>query len=164
MILTRLPRPNQENRPIRINFDLWQKLSEPQRDLLLLRAVSRLVAIQWLKPELYQGLAAAGAVMTLIELSQTNAAGMITFGGLTALAIAQIWRKNRSSEAEMISDEKAIQVAQRRGYSQSEATQALIEAIEAVAQVEQRHLSVTELLRCQNLRASIPQGIVLQSK
>ncbi len=154
VILARLPRPNQEIRRIRINFDLWQQFSQSQRDLLLLRAVSRLTSIQWLKPELYQGLAAAGATITMLELLQANAAGMITFGGLTGLAIAQIWRKNRSSEAEMISDEKAVKVAQRRGYSQSEATRALIEAIEAVAQIEQRNLSVTELLRCQNLRAS----------
>jgi len=164
VILTKLPLPNQETRPIRINFDLWQRLSQPQRDLLLLRAVSRLTSVQWLKPELYQGLAAAGTVITLVEIAQTNAAGMITFGGLTALAIAQIWRKNRSSEAEMLSDEKAIQVAQRRGYTQSEATEALIEAIEAVAQIEQRNLSVAELLRCQNLRASTPRDSALRSK
>jgi Protein of unknown function (DUF3318) len=163
-IVARLPRPNQETRPIRINFDLWQKLSLPQRDLLLLRAVSRLISVQWFKPELYQGLAAAGAAMTLLEVALSNAAGIVTFSGLSALAVAQIWRKNRSSEAEMLSDEKAIQVAQRRGYTAAEATQALIEAIEAVAQLEQRSLSVTELLRCQNLRASAPRDSVLQSQ
>jgi hypothetical protein len=164
VIFTRLPRPDQQSRPIRINFDLWQKLSQPQRDLLLLRAVSRLISVQWLKPELYQGLAAAGSVLTLLELSQFNAAGILTFGGLTALAVAQIWRKNSGSEAEMISDEKAIQVAQRRGYSQIEATQALIEAIEAVAQIEQRNPTVTEIVRCQSLRASLPRDSALPAK
>ncbi|MBW4467370.1 MAG: DUF3318 domain-containing protein [Pegethrix bostrychoides GSE-TBD4-15B] len=160
VIFTRLPRPDQDSRPIRINFDLWQKLSLPQRDLLLLRAASRLTSIQWFKPELYQGLAAAGAAFTLLEVLLGNAAGIVTFSGLTTLAVAQIWRKNRSSEAEMIVDEKAIQVAQRRGYKKAEATEALIAAIEAVAEIEQRSLSVTELLRCQNLRATATDSVL----
>lgn len=75
-------------------------------------------------------------------------------GGFTAFALAQIWRKNRSSQVEITADEKAIQVAQRRGYTQTEAAQALAEAIETVAHIEGRgQLTFTELLRCQTLRA-----------
>ena len=53
-----------------------------------------------------------------------------------------------------VADEAAIRVAQRRGYSQTEAAQHLLSAIEAVAQIEGRpSLNFTELIRCQNLRA-----------
>jgi hypothetical protein len=151
-ITAKLPRPGQETRPIQINFELWEKLPQPQRDLLLLHTVSWLTSIHWFKPNLYQGVAAAGAGLALLELLQTNAAGIITFASLTALAVVQIWRQNRSQDLQ-IADEKAIQVAQRRGYTKTEAAQALIEAIEAAAQIEGRaNLNFTELIRCQALR------------
>jgi hypothetical protein len=154
VIAAKLPRPGQETRPIQINFELWEKLTQPQRDLLLLHTVSWLISIQWFKPNLYQGLAAAGAGLTVLELLQTNAAGIITFGSLTALAVAQIWRQNRSQDLQIAADEKAIQIAQRRGYTKLEAAQALIEAIEAAARIEGRpNLTFTELIRCQTLRA-----------
>jgi hypothetical protein len=73
---------------------------------------------------------------------------------LTAIATTQIWRGSRSSETQLNADEAAIRVAQRRGYSQTEAAQHLLSAIEAVAQIEGRpSLNFTELIRCQNLRA-----------
>lgn len=154
IIAAKLPRPGQETRPIQINFALWEKLTQSQRDLLLLHTVSWLTSIQWFKPNLYQGLAAAGAGLTFLELLQTNAAGIITFGGLTVLAVVQIWRQNRSQDLQIAADEKAIQVAQRRGYTKTAAAQALAEAIETAAQIEGRpSLTVTELIRCQNLRA-----------
>lgn len=154
VIAAKLPRPGQETRPIRINFDLWQRLTQPQRDLLLLSTVSWLLLVRWIKPDLYQGLIAAGLAGTLIELLQGNAAGIITLSGLTTVAASQIWRKNRSLELETAADEKAIQIAQRRGYSAAVAAQSLIEAIEAVAKIEGRpNLSLQETLRCQNIRA-----------
>jgi hypothetical protein len=156
VIAAKFPRPGQETRPIQINLELWHKLSQPQRDLLLLHTVSWLTGIRWFQPDLYLGLAAAGASVGSIELLLGNAAGVVTFGGLTAVAIAQIWRKNRSNQNQVIADEKAVQVAQRRGYSQTEAVQALAEAIEAVAQIEGRTLTVNELLRCQTLRSAVP--------
>lgn len=153
----RLPLPNQETRPIWINFNLWHQLNQPQRDLLLLYGVSWLTSIQWFKPELYQGLTLAGAALTGLELLQSNAAGIITFASLTAVAFSQIWRQNRGSELEIAADEKAIQVAQRRGYPQSQAAQGLAEAIEAVAQIEGRSLTFTEMLRRQRIQAAITQ-------
>jgi Protein of unknown function (DUF3318) len=153
VLSAKLPRPGQEVRPIHINFDLWQQLSQPQRDLLLLRAVSWLTSIQWVKPEPYQGLVAVGTALTLLELLQSNAVGVVTLGGLTAFGLAQIWRQNRSTQVEIAADEKAVQVAQRRGYTQTEAAQALAAAIEAVAQIEGHpQLTFTEQLRCQNLK------------
>ncbi|QYO64701.1 DUF3318 domain-containing protein [Leptolyngbya sp. 7M] len=154
VIAAKLPRPGQETRPIQINFDLWNQLTQAQQDLLLLHTVSWLLSIQWFKPTLFQGLAAAGAGLTLLELLQINAAGAVTFGTLTALAVAQIWRQNRSDDLEITADEKAIQIAQRRGYSKTEAAQALAEAITAVARLEGRpNPTVTELIRCQTLQA-----------
>lgn len=155
VIARKLPLPNQEMRPVRINFQLWQQLTQPQRDLLLLQTVSWLTAIQWFKPEPYQGLAAVGAVLTGLELLQTNAAAAVTFGGLTLLALSQIWRKNRSNEAEIAADEQAIRVAQRRGYSQVTAAQALASALEAAAKLEERDLTVAELLRQQKIQAHL---------
>lgn len=153
VIAAKLPLPGQETRPIWINFDLWQQLTQPQRDLLLLQTVSWLLSIQWIKPNLYQGLVAVGVVGTLLESLQWNAVGMVTLGGLTTLAAAQLWRKNRSTEVEMAADQKAVQIAQRRGYAATVAAQSLIEAIEAVAKIEGRPNSLTETLRCQNIRA-----------
>ncbi len=158
VIARKLPLPNQEMRPIRINFRLWQQLTQPQRDLLLLQAVGWLTSIQWFKPEPYQGLAAAGAVLTGLELLQTNAAAAVTFGGLTVLALSQIWRKNRSNEAEITADEQAIRVAQRRGYNQVTAAQALSSALEAVAKLEGRDLTVAELLRQQSIQSNLARS------
>jgi hypothetical protein len=158
VVARKLPLPNQEMRPIRINFGLWQQLTQPQRDLLLLQAVSWLTSIQWFKPEPYQGIAAVGAVLTGLELLQTNAAAAVTFGGLTVLALSQIWRKNRSNEVEIAADEQAIRVAQRRGYSQAIAAQALVSALEAVSNLEGRNLTVAELLRQQNIQANLARS------
>ncbi len=161
------PLPWQPDRKITLNFALWSQLSLPQRDLLLLRTVSWLVAIKWFKLDGLQGLVAAGAMATAIELVQADVVGLVAAGGLTALAASRIWRKNRSSESELAADEAAVHVAERRGYSETEAAHYLISAIETVAKLEGRlSLSFTELIRCQNLRTiagtspvGVPDGI-----
>lgn len=148
------PTPWMQTRPIWINFGLWHQLSKPQRDLLILRTVSWLTGIKWFRPSLYQGMVAAGVVGTIVELVQSDPVGIIVAGGLTAIAGTQIWRANRSTERELEADEAALLVAQRRGYSESDAAHYLLTAIEATAQIEGRpSLSFTELLRCQNLKA-----------
>jgi hypothetical protein len=167
VIHTDLPLPWHRSRPISINFDLWGRLSRPQRDLLLLRTVSWLTGIKWLKPDLNRGLAIAGVVGTLVEFAQADAVGVLTAGGLTALAGLQAWRSIQSPQREIEADEAAIQIAQRRGYSESEAAAHLLAAIEAVAKIELRSgLRFTELLRSQNLRAiaglspvSVPEAL-----
>lgn len=154
VIATEFPLPWSRDRQITINFSLWEQLPRPQRDLLLLRTVSWLTRIQWFKVDVYQGLVAAGVVSTLVELVQVDAVGIVASGGLTALAGWQIWRKNRSSQAEIDADEAAIQIAQRRGYTDADAAHHLCAAIESVAQLEGRpSLSFTELIRTQNLKA-----------
>lgn len=149
-----LPFPWNQERPIFINFDLWRRLSKPQRDLLLLRTVSWLTGVKWFKPDIYQGVAVAGLLGALVELVQGDAVGVVVGFGLTAIAGNRIWRASRSEESELNADEAAIKVAQRRGYSETEAARYLLSAIEEVAQLERRpNLDFTELIRCQNLRA-----------
>ncbi len=147
------PLPWNSERPIYINFDLWRRLKTPQRDLLLLRTVSWLTGVKWFKPDIYQGVAVAGLLGGFVESAQADAVGMVVAGGLTTLALLRIWRSNNSPESEINADEAAIRVAQRRGYSEVEAGQHLLSAIEAVTKIEGRSaLNFTELIRCQNLR------------
>ena len=149
-----LPLPWNRQRLIYINFDLWRRLSKPQRDLLLLRNVSWLTGIKWFKPDIYQGVVVAGLLGAIVELVQVDAVGVLVAGGLTAIATTQIWRSSRSSQTELNADEGAIRVAQRRGYNETEAAQHLLSAIESVAKIEARPgLDFTELIRQQNLRA-----------
>ncbi|MBE9206752.1 DUF3318 domain-containing protein [Nostoc sp. LEGE 06077] len=148
------PLPWNQDRPIYINFDLWGRLTKPQRDLLLLQKVSWLIGVKWFKPNLDQGVVLLGLLAGLIESSQSDAVGVAVAGGLSAIAIFRIWRSNKSSESELNADIAAIKIAQRRGYLEAEAAQHLLSAIEAVAKIEGRTgLNFTELIRCQNLRA-----------
>jgi hypothetical protein len=147
------PMPWVGDRPIWINFDLWDRLSRPQRDLLILRTVCWLTGVKWFRPSLYQGVVLAGVVGGIVELVQGDPVGIIAASGLTAIAGAQIWRANRSTQTELDADEAALRVAQRRGYEEPEAARHLLSAIEAVAAIEGRSLNFTELLRSQNLRS-----------
>jgi hypothetical protein len=148
------PMPWMRERPMWINFDLWSRLSRSERDLLLLRSVSWLTGVKWFRPNLYQGIVLAGVVGTVVELVQADPVGMIVAGGLSAIAGTQIWRNNRNTEKELEADEAALRVAQRRGYSETDAARHLLSAIEAVADIEGRSsLNFIELLRCQNLRS-----------
>jgi Protein of unknown function (DUF3318) len=154
VIETNFPLPWQRGvRPIQINFDLWRQLSRPQRDLILLRAVSVLTAVKWFKPDIYQGIALAGMIGLSVETMQTDAVGMAVASGLTALAINRIWREKRSIQRELDADEAALKVAVRRGYTETEAAKSLFTAIETIAGIEGRsNLNFNELLRCQNLK------------
>jgi hypothetical protein len=151
------------DRPIQINFDLWSRLSRPKRDLLILRAVGWLNASNWFKLELYQGIALVGTAGAIFQLVQSDAVGFVVAGGLSAIAGVQVWRNNHGLKVELAADEEAVRVAQRRGYSESEAAQHLLSAIQAVVSLENRPgLSFNELIRCQNLRTLAglsPEGI-----
>lgn len=148
------PMPWVRERPIYINFDLWRRLSKGQRDLLLLSAVSRVLGVKWFKADLYQGVVLAGIVGGVVELVQGDAIGVVVAGGLSALAATQIWRGTRSSERELEADLAAIKVAVRRGYTETEAANHLLLAIETVGEIEGRGgLDFLDLIRCQNLKA-----------
>ncbi|MFB2768374.1 DUF3318 domain-containing protein [Pelatocladus sp. BLCC-F211] len=148
------PLPWNRERPIYINFDLWRRLTKPQRDLILLRTVCWLTGVRWFKPDIYQGIAIAGILGALVEFWQTDPVGVVVAGGLTSLAVYRITAINHSQHSELNADETAIKVAQRRGYSEAEAAQHLLSAIETVTKIEGRNvLNFHELIRCQNLRA-----------
>ena len=154
VIASEVPMPWHRVRPISINFDLWRELPKPQRDLLLLRTTSFLINVRWFKPDLYQGLTVAGLIGTLVELAQGDAIGIVVAGGLTAIAGSQIWRANRTAAREIEADTAALQIAQRRGYNETDAARHLLKAIEAQAAIEGRPgLNFIELIRSQNLRA-----------
>lgn len=147
------PMPWTGDRPIYINFDFWSRLSRPQRDLLILRTVNWLGAVKWFQPNLNFGLVAAGLLGTGVELMQQDFVGVAVASALSAIAATQIWRNNHSTSMELDADERALQIAQRRGYSETDAAEYLLSAIESVAQFEKRPLSFIELLRGQSLRA-----------
>ncbi|MCF4967249.1 DUF3318 domain-containing protein [Nostoc sp. CMAA1605] len=148
------PFPWNRERPIYINFDLWGRLSKPQRDLLLLQKVAWLTGVRWFKPDVYQGVALAGLVGAFVELSQSDVVGVAVAGGLSAIAMVRIWGTNKSQESEINADLAAIKVAQRRGYTETAAAQHLLSAIETVNKIEGNStLNFIDLIRCQNLRA-----------
>ncbi len=154
VIAAPFPRPWHRSHPITINWPLWQALSVSQRDLLFLHYVCWVMGSRLLKPELYQGVTAVGALATVFELFQTDAVGILAAGGLTAIAATQVWRTKTGTQAKVDADEAAIRIAQRRGYSERDAARHLLEAIEAVPRIEGRGgLQYTELLRAQGLRA-----------
>ncbi|MTJ06415.1 DUF3318 domain-containing protein [Anabaena sp. UHCC 0204] len=148
------PLPFSQERPIYINFDLWRRLTKPQRDLLLLQMVCWLTGVKWLQPHIYQGVILVGFAGGIVEAVQADIVGVVIAGGLTALAAMRIWRINKSQESELNADTTAIKIAQRRGYSETEAAQQLLTAIETVGKIEGRSgLNFSELIRCQNLKA-----------
>lgn len=154
VIAAELPVPWNRSREIRINFDLWNQLPRAQRDVLFLRTVCWSTGVQWFKLEPYRVLAAVGTLGVLVEAAQADAIGVIVAGGMAALAGTQVWRQRRGTQAELEADEAALQVAQRRGYTEMEAARHLSAALETVARIEGRpSLNFVELLRTQNLRA-----------
>ncbi|MDX2216161.1 MAG: DUF3318 domain-containing protein [Oculatellaceae cyanobacterium bins.114] len=166
VITAEFPVPWKQTRPIVINFDLWREMPRPQRDLVLLRTVSWLMSVKWLKINPASGLVAAGVVGTVFELVQVDMVGAIAAGALTTLAGLQVWRSHRSTQRELEADEAAVQIALRRGYSESDAARHLLSAIEAIARIEERPGTFTELVRCQNLKAiaglspvGVPQSV-----
>jgi hypothetical protein len=153
VIKAEFPVPWRQTHTISMNLNLWQQLSVPERDLLFLRTACWVTQASLLKPNWYQAMAGAGLVGGAFELFQGDAIGVLAAGGVTALAAWQLWRGVKGPGTEIAADDKAVQVAQRRGYSQVDAASALIRVIEAVPPLEGRRvLTVNELMRCQNLR------------
>ena len=146
--------PWQKGTQVNINFRLWRQLPEAQRDMLLLHEVSWRQQTKWLQTGAYQGIAIASVVGGVVEAVQGDVTGMAIAILLGTIGINQILRKNKSSQIQIESDSEALEVAQKRGYSETEAARALLEAIPAVAKLIGRDKpEFTELIRCQNLRA-----------
>ncbi len=138
---------------IYLNSRLWQELSMSQRDLIFLREVAWRQTTTWFQLGTFQGLAVLGATGLIIEAIDGDFMGIAIAVLLTGVGLQQLLRRQRSAETEITADAEAIDIAQRRNYSEQDATISLLEAIPAIAKLEGRHKpSFTELLRCQNLR------------
>lgn len=154
VIYTPQPLPWSRERQIYINFDLWRYLSVAQQDLLLLSAVGHLLQFKWLQPNWYQGMAVAGLIGGWVEFTQGDAIGMVVSSSLALVGLRQLWQRSNESELAVEADQKALQIALRRDYTEVKAAEELYRAIVQVAEIEgKRGLSFTELLRCQNLKA-----------
>lgn len=142
-----------QDRTISINLRLWTELPIPQRDLLMLYVVSWQKQSQWLKPDLYAGIIAAGVIAACIEGVQQDAVGIVAALGLSAIAAVQTWRQSRGVGLDLAADREAIAIAQRRGYSETDAASHLLKGIASSVELEGRNgLAFNELIRSQQLR------------
>ncbi|APB33327.1 hypothetical protein GlitD10_1009 [Gloeomargarita lithophora Alchichica-D10] len=146
------PWPWRTEWPVPINFELWQNLTEPQRDLLFLRTDRWLRGIAWFRPGWSQGLILAGSVAVAFQGVQADGVGVLVGAGLAGVALRQLLRNYRSPAYELQADESAVTIAQRREYTEVAAAGALLSALEQQAQLERRGLTFNELVRSQNLR------------
>ena len=86
------PLPWKPERLISVNFDLWRRLSKPQRDLLILRTQSWLCGVKWFKPELYQGVALAGVLGAIAQGVQGDAVGVVVSAAERQNALGSVGR------------------------------------------------------------------------
>lgn len=139
---------------ITINFKLWAQLSPTYQDLLLIREVAWRQQQKWFTVGTYQFVAIGASMGVVAQLWQSDPVGVVASGGLLAIAVRQLWQKNRSSETQLEADQETLKVAVKRGYTETAAAKTLLEAIQTVAKLEGRTApEFLELLRCQNLRA-----------
>lgn len=134
-----------------IEFGRWQRIPQPQRDILFLREVGWFDNRNWLRPGLYQIITAIGGVAAVGELVGQNFFSVILAGGVAGLAARQVWQDMNSETAELDADEFALRRAQYRGYDRREAARLLAAALESTLQVDKADISIT--LRLQRLQA-----------
>jgi len=164
VIASTIPQPWQKTIKVMLNFSLWDKLSRVERDLLLLREVSLRQQTSWFQVGPYQAITVLAGVGVLIQLNQTDFSGAVIALLLGVVSGIQIWRKSHSERVQLQADLEAIKAAERRGYTEIAATQALLEAIAHCAQLEGRKKpTFMELLRSQQLRAILGESAVPSS-
>lgn len=146
--------PWANNTLITIEPKLWMQLSVVHRDLLLLREVAWRQQAKWFKLGTYQAIALLSFVGGAIELMQGDTVGIAIGIMLGTVAVDRVRRQSKGTQTQIAADTEAIQIAQRRGYTESAAARGLLDAVQFVAKLEGRsNLEFTELVRCQNLRA-----------
>jgi len=158
VISSTVSQPWQRTIKVMLNFALWGKLSLVERDLLLLREVSLRQQSSWLQVGPYQAITLFAGVGAVIQLNQTDFAGAVIALMLGLVSGWQVWRQSQSGQVQLQADLEAIKAAERRGYTEITATQALLEAIAHCAQIEGRTPSFMELLRSQQLRAILAES------
>jgi hypothetical protein len=139
---------------VQINFSLWSELSAVERDLLLLREVGYCFQRRWFKLGAYQGVFALSTVGAIVQLNQADFSGTAIALLLATVCGVQVWRKSQGVPIQLAADLDAIRTAERRGYTEATAAQALLSAIVSVAKIEGRNTpTFVELIRCQQLKA-----------
>lgn len=146
------PRPPwQPTGTLQIDFSRWANIPQPQRDLLFLREAGWFDSRNWLQPGLYQGLAVSGVLATVLELTLQNPLSVVLAGGVTGLAVRQIWSGMNSDTAHFDADEFALRRAQYRGYDRRSAARHLVLALENVQRVDKSDVQI--VMRLQRLKA-----------
>ncbi|AFY70573.1 hypothetical protein Pse7367_2311 [Thalassoporum mexicanum PCC 7367] len=154
VIYSKAIKPWNANTPVYINFGLWFKLPESQRDLLFIREVSWRQTSKWFKLETYQLATLAAVIFTIPEVVQFDPAGMSLGFLFTTVAVKQVLKQTKGSKVQIDADNEAIAVAKIRGYSDTNAARSLLDGIKTVAKLENRGApEFVELIRYQNLRA-----------
>jgi hypothetical protein len=159
--------PWQATVAVGINFPLWEELNSSQRDLVFLRTVAWGQEQRLYRPGRFQAVTLLAVLGGIAELAEGDLVGVAIALLLAGVGGSQVWRQTRSSQVQLAADREAIAVAQRRGYGEREAAQALLGAIPLLAKLEGRTTpDFVELLRCQNLRAiaglsrvTVPTGL-----
>lgn len=154
VVVVRRPWPWEKSRPLYLNVSLWQQLSQPGRDLLILRETCWLTGLPWFSPNVYQAAVVGAAAVAIAQGFQGEVVGALLASGLAGVAGTQVWRLARPELRELAIDRETLALAERRGYDRPVAAQALARAIEQVARLEERpRLTALETLRCQALQA-----------
>ncbi|MFN3926628.1 MAG: DUF3318 domain-containing protein [Pseudanabaenaceae cyanobacterium] len=138
---------------VEINFALWSELALVERDLLFLREVSFDHQRNWLKFGVFQSLFILSLVGSLLQFNQGDLTGTAIALGLGSVSAWQVWRQTQGVAVQLSADWEAIQVAERRGYTQTTAAQALLASMARVAEIEGRTTpDFVELIRSQQLK------------
>ncbi|MCS6959970.1 MAG: DUF3318 domain-containing protein [Pseudanabaenaceae cyanobacterium SKYGB_i_bin29] len=146
--------PWRRDTQIKINFRYWFNLPVNERDLLFLAEVSWRQQTQYFQWGTYQLVSLFALAGTIWETIEGDIPGLAVGVLLIAIAWKQIDRQSKSAKTFLESDNEAIRVAQRRGYTDVVAARSLLEGIQNAAKLEGRQIpSFTELIRCQNLRS-----------
>jgi hypothetical protein len=147
--------PWQPTGVLQIQFSRWISIPQGQRDLLFLREAGWFDSRNWLQPGLYQGIAAAGSLATVVELALHNPFSVLLAGGVTGLAVRQIWQNLNDDNVHFNADEFALRRAQYRGYDRREAARHLVTALETVQRLDKSDaLNVMRLQRLQAIASS----------
>lgn len=146
---------------IEIEFSRWRSVPQPERDLLFLREAGWFDTRNWLQPGLFQIIAVAGGLSTVVELSLQNPFSALLAGGVTGLAINQIRQSLFSETAEMEADEFALRRAQFRGYDRQSAARHLVSGLESVLRLDPR--DITTIMRLQRLKAIAQESSIASS-
>ncbi len=140
---------------ILLQFRPWLSLPQTQRDLLFLREVGWFDCRNWLQPGLYQGLALMGGISFLGELLAQNPVSVVLAGGVTGLALRQIWQDQQGEAAHFNADDFALKRAQFRGYERREAARHLLAGMESAQRIDRT--DALTVMRLQRLQAIAQQ-------